>query len=130
MSIEELETIKIDFYLKLANEAAMTTVLSDFYTQDTETTVNEDTGEETTTNVGDPYLVSNTSNYAIDVVGTLSEPTGNTLTDDNDMEYPEIQALDGWHVNIRLVGDEVREAVEALDTSHGVTPSAPQRIWL
>ena len=35
---EELETIKIDFYLKLANEAAMTTVLSDFYTQDTETT--------------------------------------------------------------------------------------------
>ena len=40
------------------------------------------------------------------------------------------EALDGWHVNIRLVGDEVREAVEALDTSHGVTPSAPQRIWL
>jgi hypothetical protein len=28
---EELETIKIDFYLKLTNEAAMTTVLSDFY---------------------------------------------------------------------------------------------------
>mgnify|MGYP006401110421 FL=1 len=108
---EELETIKIDFYLKLANEAAMTTVLSDFYNDDDE-------------------LVPNTSNYAIDVVGTLSEPTGNTLTDDNDMEYPEMQALDGWHVNIRLVGDEVREAVEALDTSHGVTPSAPQRIWL
>lgn len=127
---EELETIKIDFYLKLTNEAAMTTVLSDFYTQDTETTVNEDTGEQTTTNVGDPYLVSTTSNYAIDVVGTLSEPTGNTLTDDNDMEYPEMQALDGWHVNIRLIGDEVRAAVEALDETHGVTPSAPQRIWL
>ena len=128
--IEETEVIKTDFYLKLANEASMPTVLSSFYNQDTETTVDEETGEETTTNVGDPYLVPNTSNYAIDVVGTLSEPTGNTLTDDNDMEYPEMQALDGWHVNIRLVGDEVREAVEALDTSHGVTPSAPQRIWL
>ena len=46
------------------------------------------------------------------------------------MEYPEMQALDGWHVNIRLIGDEVRAAVEALDETHGVTPSAPQRIWL
>ena len=127
---EELETIKIDFYLKLTNEAAMTTILSDFYKQDTETTVDEETGEETTTNVGDPYLVSNTANYAIDVVGTLSEPTGNTLTDDNDMEYPEMQDVDGWHVNIRLIGDEVREAVEALNETHGVTPSTPKRIWL
>ena len=127
---EELETIKIDFYLKLTNEAAMTTVLSDFYTQDTETTVNEDTGEETTTNVGDPYLVSNTSNYAIDVVGTLSEFTGNTLTNDDGLEYPEMEDLDGWHVNIRLIGDEVREAVEALNVTHGVTPSTPRRIWL
>ena len=35
----ELEVIKTDFYLKLANEAAMPSVLSSFYTQDTETTV-------------------------------------------------------------------------------------------
>ncbi len=127
---EELETPTIDFYLKLTNEAEMTTVLSDFYTQDTEITVDEETGEETTTNVGDPYLVSNTANYAIDVVGTLSEPTGNTLTDDDGLEYPEMQDLDGWHVNIRLIGDEVREAVEALNETHGVTPSTPKRIWL
>ena len=102
---------KSDFYIKLTDEAAMTTVLSDFYNDENE-------------------FVPNTSNYAIDVVGTLSKPTGNTLTDDNGMEYPEMQALDGWHVNIRLIGDEVREAVEALDTSHGMTPSTPQRIWL
>jgi hypothetical protein len=110
IQIQMDNSVKIDFYLKLANEAAMTTVLSDFYNAD--------------------EFVPNTSNYAIDVVGTLSEPTGNTLTDDNDMEYPEMQDLDGWHVNIRLIGDEVREAVEALDETHGVTPSAPQRIWL
>ena len=129
---EELETevIKTDFYLKLTNEAAMPSVLSSFYTQDTETTVDEETGEETTTNVGDPYLVSNSSDYAIDVVGTLYEPTGATLTDDDGMEYPEMQAMTGWHVNIRLVGDAVRETVEALDTSHGVTPEAPMRVWL
>jgi hypothetical protein len=126
----EPEVIKTDFYLKLANEDAMPSVLSHFYTQDTETTVDEETGEETITNVGDPYLVPNTSDYSIDIVGTLHEPTGNTLTDDEGMEYPEMQAMTGWHVNIRLVGDEVRETVEALDTSYGVTPDAPQRVWL
>ena len=126
----EPEVIKTDFYLRLATEADMPTVLSSFYTQDTETTVDEETGEETTTNVGDPYLVSNTSDYAIDVVGTLHEATGNTLTDDDGMEYPEMQAMTGWHVNIRLTGDAMRDTVETLDTSHGVTPEAPMRVWL
>jgi hypothetical protein len=109
--IEETEVIKTDFYLKLANEASMTTVLSAFYNEDSE-------------------FVSNTSDYSIDIVGTLHEPTGATLTDDEGMEYPEMQAMTGWHVNIRLMGDAVRETVEALDATHGVTPDAPQRIWL
>ena len=142
---EELETevIKTDFYLKLANEAAMATVLSAFYKQDTETTVDEETGEETTRNVGDPYLVPNTSDYAMDIVGTLHEPTGATLTDEDGMEYPEMQAMTGWHVNIRIRGgilnkdaadaeapDTLRDTVEAIDTSHGVTPETPMRVWL
>jgi hypothetical protein len=41
-----------------------------------------------------------------------------------------MQAMTGWHVNIRIRGDAVRETVEALDTSHGVTPEAPMRVWL
>ena len=109
--IEETEVIKTDFYLKLANEESMPTILSDFYNEDGE-------------------FVQNTSDYAIDVVGTLHEPTGVTLTSDNGMEYSEMQAMTGWHVNIRLTGDAVREAVETLDTSYGVTPEVPQRIWL
>lgn len=109
--IEETEVTKTDFYLKLANEASMATVLSAFYNEDDE-------------------FVPNTSDYSIDIVGTLHEPTGATLTDDEGMEYPEMQAMTGWHVNIRLTGDAVREDVETLDTSYGVTPDAPQRIWL
>ena len=141
--LEELEVIKTDFYLKLATEDAMSSVLSSFYKQDTETTVDEETGEETTTNVGDPYLVPNTSGYSMDVVGTLHEPTGATLTDDEGMEYPEMQAMTGWHINIRIRGgilnkdaedaeatDTLRDTVEALDTSHGVTPETPMRVWL
>ena len=101
----------IDFYIRLTNEAAMPTVLSAFYD-------------------GEGEFVSNTSDYSIDVVGVLHEPTGVTITHDHGMEYPEMQALDGWHVNIRLSSDAMRDAVEALDVSHGVTPDTPKRGWL
>jgi len=109
--IEEQDVVKTDFYIKLTSEAAMTTVLSAFYDEEGE-------------------FVDNTTDYAIDVVGVLQEPTGATLTDDDGMGYPEMVAVTGWHVNIRLLNDVVRGAVEALDVSHGVTPDAPKRVWL
>ena len=137
----EMEVIKTDFYLKLASEADMETVLHDFYKQeeitvfDEETgeaitVVDEETGEEITQIENELCFVPNTSDYAVDVVGIIQEPTGNTLTGDGDMEYPEMQAMDGWHVNIRLVGDAMRGTVEALDTLYGVEPEVPRRIWL
>ena len=109
--IEETEVIKTDFYLKLANEASMPTVLSAFYNEDSE-------------------FVPNTSDYSIDIVGTLHETTGATLTDDDGMEYPEMQAMTGWHVNIRLMNDTLQSTVEAIDATHGVSPESPKRIWL
>tara|TARA_B110000046_G_scaffold41271_1_gene45710 strand:- start:433 stop:819 length:387 start_codon:yes stop_codon:yes gene_type:complete len=127
--IDEAVGPKNDFYLKLDAEASMPSVLSAFYEQDYSTIVDPETGVESTQIEGEPYLVSSTSDYAIDVVGVLHEPTGNTLTDDG-MEYPEMAALDGWHVNIRLSSDAMRDAVEALDVSVGVTPDAPRRVWL
>jgi len=128
--IEETEVIKTDFYLKLASEADMETVLHDFYKQDTETTVDEETGEETTTNVGDPYLVPNTSDYVIDIVGTLYEPTGVILTDAEGLDYPEMQAITGWHVNIRLPNDNMSTIVDSIYETYGVTPESPSRVWL
>lgn len=124
------ETLKTDFFLKLNSEADMPTALAAFYHQDTETTVDPETGEETTTNVGDPYLVTHTADYAIDVVGVIHKPTGNTLTDDEGFEYPEMAAVDGWHINIRILNDTKRADVEALDAAHGVTPNSPSRVWL
>jgi len=123
------EVIKTDFYLKLSAESDMPTVLADFYRQDYVTNVDEE-GVETQTPDGDPYLVAHTHDYAIDVVGTIYEPTGETLTDDEGVAYPAMAPVDGWHVNIRLVGDAMRETVEALDASHGVTPNSPSRVWL
>jgi hypothetical protein len=124
-----VEAPKRDFYLKLTAESDMPTVLSAFYTQDYVTNV-DDEGVETQVADGDPYMVTHTHDYAIDIVGVIHEPTGVTLTDSEGMDYPEMAAVDGWHVNIRVVGDAMRETVEALDATHGVTPNSPSRVWL
>ena len=127
--ITEEEAPRTDFYIKLDAEADMPTVLSAFYKQDYTTIVDPETGEESTQLEGEPYFVANTPDCSIDVVGVLQEPTGNTLTSDG-MEYPEMVAMTGWHVNIRLTGDALRDTVESLDASHGVTPATPKRVWL
>lgn len=126
---EVIDAPKVDFYLRLSAESDMPTVLADFYTQDYITNVDEE-GVETQVADGDPYLVAHSHDYAIDVVGVLHEPTGTMLTDDEGNEYPETAPVDGWHVNVRLVGDAMRETVEALDATHGVTPNSPSRVWL
>jgi len=126
----DLETPKTDFYIKLASEADMPSVLAAFYKQDYTTIVDPETGEESTQVEGDPYLVAHTADYAIDVVGTIQEPTGVMLTDAEGNEYPEMAILDGWHINIRLSGDNKRADVEALDTVYGVVPNSPSRVWL
>ena len=126
---EVIDAPKVDFYLKLSAESDMPTVLADFYQQDYVTNVDEE-GVETQVADGDPYLVAHSHDYAIDVVGVLHEPTGTMLTDDEGNEYPETAPVDGWHVNVRLVGDAMRETVEALNETHGITPNSPSRVWL
>ena len=121
---------KTDFYLRLQSEADTPAALSAFYKQDYTVTVDEETGEEIQTPEGDPYLVMHTADYAIDIVGVIHKPTGNTLTDDAGFEYDETAPMDGWHINVRLVGDARRSDVEALDAAYGVTPNSPSRLWL
>ena len=88
-------------------------------------------GEETVVNVGDPYLVPHTKDYAIDVVGVIYRPTGTMLTDDYGNEYREQAPLDGWHVNLRLIGEAMRDTVEALaDYLVDPAPVTPTRVWL
>jgi hypothetical protein len=123
------EAPKRDFYLKLTAESDMPTVLSAFYRQDYVTNV-DDEGVSTQVADGDPYMVTHTHDYAIDVVGVIHEPTGVTLQDADGNDYDQTAPVDGWHINIRLVGDAMRETVEALDATYGVTPNSPSRIWL
>jgi len=120
----------IDFYIRLNSEVDTLTALAAFCHQDTQTTVDDETGEETVTNVGEQYLVTTTHDYAIDVVGTIYKPTGEMLVDDEGNEYPETAPLDGWHLNIRLIGDARRADVEAL-SNYFVDPEpvTPARAW-
>ena len=124
-----IDAPKTDFFIKLPSEADMPTALAAFYKQDTTTEVDDETGEETVVNVGDAYLVTTTHDYAIDLVGVIYEPTGETLTDAEGNEYPATAPLDGWHLNIRLLNDTMRAAVEAIDATYGVTPISPSRVW-
>ena len=120
---------KTDFYIRLPSETDMPTALAAFYKQDSTTVVDPDTGEEHVQLEGEPYLVSTTHDYAIDLVGVIYEPTGETLTDAEGNEYPATAPLDGWHLNIRLLNDTMRAAVEAIDAAYGVTPDSPSRVW-
>ena len=127
--IDDIPTVTNDFYIKLASEADMPVALAAFYRQDSTTVVDPDTGEEHVQLEGEPYLVATTHDYAIDIVGVIYSPTGVMLTDEEGNEYPETAPLDGWHLNIRLLNDTMREAVEAIDATHGLTPNSPSRVW-
>ena len=120
---------KTDFYIRLPSEADMPTALAAFYRQDSTTVVDPDTGEEHVQLEGEPYLVTTTHDYAIDLVGVIYEPTGETLTDAEGNEWPETAPLNGWHLNIRLLNDTMRAETEALDAQYGVTPNSPSRVW-
>lgn len=121
---------KQDFYYTFADEAAAATALHPFYHQPQVQSVDEETGETVETPDGDAYLVMNSHNHSFDIVGLIHEPTGNMLTDDEGNEYPEMAPINGWHINLRIRGDYMRDEAEAIDTTYGVSPVTPTRRWL
>jgi hypothetical protein len=61
----------------------------------------------------------------LDVIGPIYVKTGNTLTDPDGMEYPETQAVAGFHANLRETLTDAQ--VAALPTVSA--PATPYRIW-
>jgi len=133
------EAPKRDFYFAFTDEAAAATALQPFYHQPQIQSVDEETGEklfdeETNApimeNDGDAYLVTGSADHAFDIVGLIHKATGNMLTDDEGMEYPEMAPVSGWHINLRIRGDYMRAEAEAIDAEYGVEPATPHRTWL
>ena len=110
-----------DHFLKFTDEAEMLSVLFHDVAVEFDTTVDEETGEVTST----PTKFESQPRFPnTDLIGTIFEPTGNTLTDDEGNEYPEQAAIPGYHVNIRA--DAPIEELEA----YRVYPRNPKRVWL
>lgn len=79
----------------------------------------------TTVKDTDTTVIQLQPNFAnIDVLGTIYRPTGEVETVDG-MEVPVMAALDGYHINVRAVGNEDTSAL----LPYAVTPSLPCRVW-
>ena len=130
-----------DYFLKFSDEYTGLTTLNDFSTgqlkeYDTITEnlyENEDDPEEVTgtqeVTRKVPVLNKFTHEHAIDIVGVIYQPTGIMITDEEGFEYPEITAVDGYHVNIRSLHQEVNKLIESKLSDYIVTPATPNRVW-
>ena len=98
----------IDLYLKFTDEAAATAVL---YTQ--EPTAWDEEGNVTATEPRQAYA-------NISTIGIIYKPTGETDAEGN----PVMAALDGWHVNVRVAGEDPTPLEQ-----YAVTPALPVRVW-
>lgn len=105
----------MDKYLSFESEAAAKAVL---YRIEGAVEADPENGVE----AQEGYEVANYRN--IDTIGIIYKPTGNTLQGE-DGSYPEMAPIEGWHVNIRLVGGEDADALEPFV----VQPKTPIRIW-
>ena len=106
-----------DMYLKFTDKAQADSVL---YTTTPVLAVVDMEGNVITP-AGEDIVTPNFAN--IDVLGTIYRPTGEVETVDG-MEVPVMAALDGYHVNVRAVGEDTSALVP-----FSVVPTVPQRIW-
>ena len=61
----------------------------------------------------------------LDIIGTMYRATGTMLTDSDGMEYPEMEAVDGYHANLREeLTDEQVALLPTIDA-----PTVPHRKW-
>jgi hypothetical protein len=61
--------------------------------------------------------------YDLDIIGAIYKPTGKMLQGE-DGEYPEMEALDGYHANIRGITEEQAEQLPTI-----AAPTTPMRVW-
>lgn len=63
--------------------------------------------------------------FSVDVIGVLYEPSGDTVTTPDGDECAEMQAIDGWHVNLRALDAELpAELIE-----YQIFPVSPSRTF-
>ena len=66
------------------------------------------------------YTDGNPNFAHIDTIGVIHKPTGQTDVEGN----PILAALDGWHVNVRVIDEDYSTV-----TQYAVTAKTPVRVW-
>ena len=105
-------------YLRAESEAVMMTALdaAGLVSSDSET--------------GDQTIGDNPRIIRLKLLPNLAEPTGETLTDGEDFEYPEMAPVPGYHVNIFVHPDYEAEYRLALsDVLIDTAPETPIVDW-
>ena len=105
-------TMYTDYYLKFPDEP---TALSVLYRIEGAIEADPEMGVEASPG----YQVPNYTN--IDILGTLY--IEQEISDPENL--PEPVAMDGWHVNVRVVSGEDEEPLRP----YAVTPTPPRRVW-
>jgi hypothetical protein len=74
-------------------------------------------------------VLHSTKAIGVDEVGTIYAPTGNTLTDDEGNEYPEIAPVTGYHLNLRKMRNEADSIITILEDADLTIdpPATPHR---
>lgn len=91
-------------YLKFPDEATAKTVLADY--------LDPETGA----------WITDSHTHSLDPVGEIYTPTGNTLTDPDGVEYPEMALVPGWHVN--FIGE-----LPTMPSAYIINPTTPSRVF-
>jgi hypothetical protein len=120
----------MNYYLKTPDEAALWTALEtanlavkDYDPEDALNSPPSDWDFE----LNGEYIKSGAFDWrftgeALDIIGTIYVESGNMLTDEEGMEYPEMVAIDGYHANIKAGA-----GIEGLPTIDA--PATPYRKW-
>ena len=120
------------YYLKATTEADLWTALEtaglahkEYDQTDPANVAPDDLGYEDTWDGPSGAYEWQADTQMLDVIGPIFVKTGVTLTTDDGMEYPETQAVAGYHANLRETLTDAQ--VSALPTV--AAPTTPYRIW-
>jgi hypothetical protein len=118
----------MNYYLKTTDEDALWAALSDaglaVKDYDPEDALNvrpDDLDPETEWSPSGEFTWRFTGED-LDMIGSIYTSTGNMLTDEDGLEYPEMVAIDGFHANLKSV-----KPIEGLPTVP--KPNTPYRKW-
>ena len=115
----------MNYYLKADSETALWQALeaaglaTKDYDPEDPLNVHPDDAQEDWEPTGD--FTHRFTGIALDIIGVIQEPTGNTLTDDEGNEYPEMTPIPGFHANL------IADSAAGLPTIEA--PSSPYRVW-